>query len=276
MNIDEKLVRMILETKISNINEIVIMPAIKLIMQKLVKRLQNKRVNGRVYNGTLNGVNVSIIRSMIGCPHTAMTLECLRRTKAKCIIRVDVCGGLKRDDFKVDIGNIIVPNSALCGDGTSPSYIANYPELEGKINSLQNPFPKFQEIQAGNPLIFIAKPDLYLKDTIFSIGKKSFRERIKETSIWTTDAMFCETESFIQSLKSSHVGAIDMESSIIFLLGQLFNLKTVSILSVSDLPGDPIYDMFKTNKIHPDLEKGMNDAIKIVLEALPKIKLQSN
>ena len=272
MNIDEKLVRMILETKISNINEIVIMPAIKLMMQKLVKRLQNKRVHGRVYNGSLNGVNVSIIRSMIGCPHTAMTLECLRRTKAKIILRVDVCGGLKRDDFETEVGNVIVPNSAFCGDGTSPSYIANYPELNDNLHSIQNPFSRFKEIQAGNQSIFVSKPNLGLKDTIFSEGRKIIEDQLKETSIWTTDAMFCETEAFIQALKSTNIGAIDMESSITFLLGQLFNLKTASILSVSDLPGDPKYDMFKTNEIHPNLEKGMNDAIKILIKSLPKVK----
>lgn len=272
MNIDEKLVRMILETKPSNISEIIIMPAIKLIMQKLVKQLQNKRINGRVYNGTLNGVNVSLIRSMIGCPHTAMTLECLRRTKAQIILRVDVCGGLKNEDFQVDVGDVIIPKLAYCGDGTSPYYIANSPELYEKIKSIENPFSEFHERNIGNKLTFVSEPDLNLKNIILSVGSQIFQNKLRETSIWTTDAMFCETEAFIQSLTSLNIGAIDMESSILFLLGQLYNLKTASILSVSDLPGDPKYDMFKTNDIHPDLEKGMNYAIKIATEALPQIK----
>ena len=35
INVDEKIVRMILETKPSNLNEIVILPAIKIVMKKL-------------------------------------------------------------------------------------------------------------------------------------------------------------------------------------------------------------------------------------------------
>jgi len=50
ISVDEKIVRMILETKPSNINEIVILPAVKLVMKKIVNRLQNKIVYGRVYN----------------------------------------------------------------------------------------------------------------------------------------------------------------------------------------------------------------------------------
>jgi len=60
INVDQKIVRMILETSPSNINEIVVMPAIKMVMKKLVNKLQNKIVHGRVYNGTLNGIKVSI------------------------------------------------------------------------------------------------------------------------------------------------------------------------------------------------------------------------
>jgi len=56
ISVDDKIVRMILETSSSNINEIVIMPAVKIVMKKLVNKLQNKVVHGRVYNGILNGI----------------------------------------------------------------------------------------------------------------------------------------------------------------------------------------------------------------------------
>jgi len=63
-----------------------------------------------------------------------------------------------------------------------------------------------------------------------------------------------------------------MESSILFLLGQLYNLKVASILSVSDLPGDEKYDLLKSNEIHPDLDVGISNAVKILIKALPKIQ----
>ena len=79
-------------------------------------------------------------------------------------------------------------------------------------------------------------------------------------------------EEFIEALKTSNFQAVDMESSIIFLLGKLYNLQVASVLSVSDLPGNAKYDLFKTNVIHPDMEKGIDDAIKILLKLLPKLK----
>ena len=63
-----------------------------------------------------------------------------------------------------------------------------------------------------------------------------------------------------------------MESSILFLLGQLYNLKTASILSISDLPGHPQFDLLNSNEIHPDMETGIDNAIKILINALPKIQ----
>ena len=41
ISVDEKIVRMILETGSSNINEIVILPAVKMVMKKIVNKLQN-------------------------------------------------------------------------------------------------------------------------------------------------------------------------------------------------------------------------------------------
>ena len=63
-----------------------------------------------------------------------------------------------------------------------------------------------------------------------------------------------------------------MESSVLFLLGQLYNLKTASILSVSDLPGHPQFDLLNSNEIHPDMEVGVDNAIKILIKTLPKIQ----
>ena len=39
---EEKLFRMFLETSPTKVNEIVILPAVKLVMEKVVKRLKNK------------------------------------------------------------------------------------------------------------------------------------------------------------------------------------------------------------------------------------------
>lgn len=269
ISVDEKIVRMLLETSPSNINEIVILPAVKLVMKKILSKLQNKRNYGRVYNGTINDIRVSVIRSLVGAPNCALTMECLKRCKTKVIIRIDFCGGIE----SINIGDILIPKLAYCDDGTCSNYIRANPWLANQLDSISNPLARFQNIIAGNHTIFISKPNEILKDLCLTKGVSFLPNRVKgNVKLWTTDALFCETLEFLRALKSINVQGIDMESSVLFLLGKLFNLKTVSILSVSDLPGHPKYDLLNSNEIHPDMENGIDNAIELLTKVLPKVK----
>ena len=272
ISVDDKIVRMVLETSSSNINEIVLMPAVKMVMKKLVNRLQNKIVHGRVYNGTLNGIKVSIIRSQIGCPNAALTLEGLKRSKAKIVVRVDFCGGIYGENTTINIGDILIPKSAYCGDGTSSEYLRANQTLLNRLESVTNPLSTTQNLIASPQTIFISKPNEILKKLLIREARSLYPGKIYPGKIWTTDALFCETYEFLRSLNSIDIKAIDMESSILFLLGQLYNLKVASILSVSDLPGHAKYDLLKSNDLHPDMETGIDKAIKILIKALPKIQ----
>jgi len=272
ISVDDKIVRMILETSSSNINEIVIMPAVKIVMKKIVNRLQNKIIHGRVYNGILNGIKVSVIRSQVGCPNAALTLECLKRSKAKIVVRVDFCGGIYAENTTIDIGDIVIPKSAYCGDGTSIEYLRANQTLLNRLESTTNPLLATQNLIASPPTIFISKPNEILKKLLISEARSLYPNKVRESHLWTTDALFCETYEFLRALNSIDIKAIDMESSILFLLGQLYNLKVASILSVSDLPGDPKYDLLKSNEIHPDFDVGISNAIKILIKVLPKIQ----
>ncbi|MFW9785270.1 MAG: hypothetical protein ACFFFB_23525 [Candidatus Heimdallarchaeota archaeon] len=276
ISIDEKIVRMFFETSPSNINEIVIMPAVKIVMQKLVQKLERKRKHGRVYNGELNEVKVSIIRSLVGSPNCAIAVECLKRCKTKVIIRLDVCGGIANMDNPINIGDILIPSVAYCDEGTSPHYIRGNPSLANDLDTIKNPFSQFQTLLTGNQTIFISRADKTLIDILTYEGQSLFPRKLKEeVKLWTTDALFCESLDFVRSLQAVNIQGIDMESSILFLLGKVYNLKTASILSVTDLPGDPRYDLLKSKEIHPDMENGLDDAIKILFRSMPKIKKAS-
>ena len=273
ISVDEKIVRMILETGSSNINEIVLLPAVKLVMKKLVNRLQNKIVHGRVYNGILNGIKVSIIRSQVGCPNMALTLECLKRSKAKIVVRVDFCGGIYGENNTINIGDIVIPKTAYCGDGTSSEYIRANQTLLNRLESITNPLSATLNLIASPQTIFISKPNEILKELLIREARSLYPGKVsKESHLWTTDALFCETYEFLRALNSINIKAIDMESSILFLLGQLYNLKVASILSVSDLPGHAQYDLLNSNEIHPDMNVGISNAIKILISVLPKIQ----
>ena len=274
ISVDEKIVRMLLETSPSNVNEIVILPAIKIVMKKILQKLQNKRNYGRVYNGEINNIRVSVIRSLVGAPNCAMTVECLRRCKTKIIIRLDTCGGIELFDTKVDIGNILIPKLAFCDDGTSPQYIREKPSLVNDLDSISNPFAKFQNLLTGNQTIFKSQPNSDLNEILAGSGNKILPTEILTGDIWTTDALFCESLDFIRSLQSINIQGVDMESSVLFLLGKLYNLKVASILSVTDLPGHPKYDLLRSKEIHPKMETGIDNAIKILINSLPQIKTE--
>ncbi|MFX0076076.1 MAG: hypothetical protein ACFE96_11575 [Candidatus Hermodarchaeota archaeon] len=272
ISVDEKLVRMILETGSSNINEIVILPAVKLVMKKIVNKLQNKIAHGRVYNGVLNGIKVSVIRSQIGSPNMALIIEALRRTKAKIVIRVDFCGGVVEENNPINIGDIVIPKQAYCGDGTSLEYIRANPMLLNNLESVQNPLTVIQNLIAASQSIFITKPNEFLREIIYKEARVNYPKKIRESNLWTTDALFCENFEFIKALKVTNIEAIDMESSIMFMLGGLYNIKVSSILSVSDLPGHPQFDLLNSNEIHPAMETGIDMAIKVIINALPRIQ----
>ena len=272
ISVNEKVVRMILETGSSNINEIVLLPAVKLVMKKLVNRLQNKVVYGRVYNGKLNGIKVSIIQTQVGCPNMALTLECLKRSKAKIVVRVDFCGGIYGEDNTINIGDILIPKTAHCGDGTSSEYIRANQTLLNRLESISNPLSATLNLTASPQTIFISKPNEILKELLIREARFLYPGKVRESHLWTTDALFCETYEFLRALNSINIKGIDMESSILFLLGQLYNLKVASILSVSDLPGHAQYDLLNSNEIHPDMDVGISNAIKILISVLPKIQ----
>ena len=166
----------------------------------------------------------------------------------------------------------MIPKLAYCGDGTSSEYLRANPALLNRLESIQNPLSITQNLIAVPQTIFISKPNEILRELLVNETRASNPNKIKDSKLWTTDALFCETFEFIRALKAANIKAIDMESSILFLLGELYNIKIASILSISDLPGHPQYDLLNSNEIHPDMETGINNAIKILINSLPKIQ----
>jgi len=271
MSIDEKIVRFFLGTNPSNVNEIVILPIVKEVMNLLISKLRNKKVHGRVYNGLLNDTKVSIIQSLMGAPNAAIIIEALKRCKTKVIIRIDYCGGIINQDNNISIGDILIPNISYCGDGTCPQYLLkNSCEIEN-IKSILNPSQISLDLGIGSNKIYISEPDLDLNRIILNEAKNRKLKDVKNVDFWTTDAIFCETNEFIDILTKIGVQGIDMENSVLFLLSKIYSIKSTSILSVSDLPTHPEYDLFKSNIVNPDIEIGMKNAINLLINTLPEI-----
>ena len=252
ISVDQKLVRMILDTSPSNINPIVILVVTKMIQEKMVAALEKpEKKSIHVTNGKINGVEVSVVRSHIGGPHTAMVIECLKRCGVKTIIRFDFCGTLSED---IPVGSIIVPKSALLIDGTSKEYLEEYSQ-DLQNNNKINETDGIRECICSESLLTrihnIAQSE---KSNIIKIGHK----------IVTTDALFLETERKIKMWRSYGAQAVDMESSVVYLLSAMFGIEPIAIMVVTDHPGSEKYDMFKNNTIFEGLETSIAKGIELV------------
>ena len=207
MNEDFKISYMILSCKPSVISNIVIIPVVDMIIQKFKNHLKNLKTHGKTFKGNYNDIIVSIVPTTVGAPAAAILMEALNCTKAEYIFKIDFCGGLTSD---IRIGDIIIANNAICADGTTPHYEINEKIITGD-KELLNELKQFFDV---NKIDYIVGP------------------------IYTTDGFFKETEELLNKARNLGAIAIDMESSVIYLLGKLFNKKVLSINIVSDIP-DP-------------------------------------
>ncbi|NHI94557.1 MAG: hypothetical protein EAX96_18850 [Candidatus Lokiarchaeota archaeon] len=187
----------------------VIMPVTDFIKKRILMHFgdEKPKQHGEVYTGKYNYKEISIISSGIGCPATSLKLEALRDMQIKAIVRFDLCGSLTND---VEIGDIVIANRAICGDGTSPHYW-NF-EKEKIIDCNEELFKKFTKILDENEVKYHVGP------------------------VWTTDALFKETPELIQRALNKSGIAIDMETSIIYTYGKLYEIPSISIMIVSDQP----------------------------------------
>ena len=187
---------------------IIIMPVTDLIKNKIMSYFEEKpKSHGEVFTGKYDEKNISIITSGIGCPSASLKLEALRELKIDAIIRFDFCGSLTED---VDIGDVVIANKAICGDGTSPHYWN---------------FEKEKIVECNDQLLKKISALIEENNIEYHVGP-----------VWTTDALFKETPELIQKALNKSAIAIDMETSIIYTYGALYNIPTISIMVVSDQP----------------------------------------
>ena len=128
MSQENQIVYMVLNCSAKKIAKNVILPASEYVAKQILKQIQVKSY-GKTWRGTGDNTAISVVPSMMGAPAAAMTLEALKRAKVKCIVRVDYCGGLTEE---VQVGDVLLASSAICGDGTTPHYLkaeSEYPKV---------------------------------------------------------------------------------------------------------------------------------------------------
>lgn len=143
-----------------------------------------------------------IANSGMYCPDTAIVMELLLCGGVKNFIRLGSCGSL---DSKICIGDIVLADSVIRGDGTSSYYVDD----DYKAKSSEELINMFKGL---------------LNENAVYCGP-----------VWTTDALFREIPDIVDPIIRQGAIAIDMVTSIVLTLAQIRHVNAVSVLAVSDV-----------------------------------------
>ena len=157
---------------------------------------------------TSEGCNkgICVVGPFIGAPYAAMLLESLIAKGANKIIVLGWCGAVAD---QLEVGDIILPCKALVDEGTSCNY---------KVMDKDNPS---------------STPDLKLMDQL-SDHLTSCEISFQKTIVWTTDAIYRETENKVAYFKKLEAQAVEMECSALFSVALYRSVQIAGVLVVSD------------------------------------------
>ncbi len=163
------------------------------------------------FTSTLMTLNKShkgacITGPFIGAPYAAMLLESLIAKGADKIVVLGWCGAVT-DQFEV--GDIILPSMAIVDEGTS----ANYKILDEKMPH--------------------STPDEDLTDHL-SDHLTAEGIDFQRATIWTTDAIYRETQNKVAYFKKLGAQAVEMECSALFSVAEYRKVSIAGLLVVSD------------------------------------------
>ena len=269
----DKLSMMFFSTMANNIESIIVLPATHSVGKKIHARMKNAKRIGLTYQGILNGVKISLIRTNVGTPGVANVMEALKEIKPRAVIRLDYAGSLSAD---MQVGEVFIAANAIPGDGTSIHYInhnkTKYNQIKSKVlntSEFECPDPVFSWI-ARNQLSGMVEPDIELLNLIIDATSK-FQFQNNKGTIWTTDGLFTETEDKVKYWQSLGAKAVDMETALLYLLGKFYSVPVVAIHGISDnvITQKPFYE---GESYDPKIEKGIENCILILEKMLEKIK----
>jgi len=212
-----------------------VIPGPKDRMDVLTKKLKDAVRNFSfmeyaMYTGEYEGIKITTINGGRFSADTAITTEVVCNAEIKNIIRIGTCGAL---DEKMQVGDLIVVDRVIRGDGVTPYYVDEK---------------------------FITTPDKKLTDTLIEVAK-GIGSQVYTGKVWTTDALLRETREMVEAKRKEGAIAVDMVSSCLLTISQLYNVKAASILAISDnvITGEmgfmnPLYYMAETKLIQIALQ----------------------
>ncbi len=146
----------------------------------------------------------------IGAPYGVMLLESLVAAGVKHVIILGWCGALTSGIVPADI---LVPDQALCDEGTSRHYMAFEDDLACALPDSSLHRQLVQALQASADI----------PNGAIHIGP-----------LWTTDAIYRETREKVDWYSGKGAVAVEMECSALFAAAAYRQIKAAAVLVVSD------------------------------------------
>lgn len=166
----------------------------------------------KVWNIKNDDIEMTYIKAGYGAPVLMDALLSLGMTKCKRVIFISSVGAL---DSKIGIGDIVIPECSICGDGAS-RYIAS-DKLDDVFGEKTYPDP-----------------------TLFQLLKVEVENICKENNVkWHLGQAFCTDTIFAQfahidNIMSMGCNLIDMETASAFRAAKLMKIQLAAMLIVSD------------------------------------------
>lgn len=161
--------------------------------------------NNREYRtviGSYKGVNVLVTSTGIGGASTGIAVEELKNIGIKAMIRIGSCGAMQDH---LHLGHLIIATGAVRNDGASESYV-----------------------ERGYPAIPDAELLFHVIGAAKQLGVPHHYGPIRSHDSFYTD----EEQEIDNYWAKKGVLAADMETSALFVIGGLRNVKVASILNV--------------------------------------------
>lgn len=155
----------------------------------------------KTIRGKYKGLEISCTSTGIGGPSAAIAIEELVECGAEYIIRVGSCGAIQEN---IDLGDLVVATGAVREDGASKMYVdSNYPAVS--------------DFYINREIVKVLEEENYK----FHVG-----------AVRSHDSFYVDYEDEIMDYyNEKNILASDMETSILFTLGTIKNIKVGSILN---------------------------------------------
>lgn len=186
------------------------------------------------YRKVYRSKGLTIARCSMGAPNVVAMAEELFAFGGRTFVLFGYCGAL---DEGMEPGDVLLPTEALREEGTSYHYLP-----------------------AGRPAL--ASVEL-LEGIFHALKAKGLQPR--KGKVWTTDALYRETEDKISRYRSMGYLAVEMECSALYSWATFRGAKASAVLVVSDGFSPHGWRPFFN---HPSFVMGRRRALKALVEAL--------